>query len=249
MGIVMKNWQREYGLKKLKNKLKELNKDLDEVKLDLENLQPKFKDAKQDWENFQPQLKKAENNLNNLQSQLQNAEKDLADSQSELDDDEILDLKFMIKKLKKKEIRPAEEELTNLIKKEEVLRSNVDEIEKRINVLQEKKKELEEEINSTKENIEKIQQDDEYRKDRLFKKLYVEFDDDVLSSIFNFYNIKGSSDEDKLELLIERHSEEEIYAVISEHWCDNCFTYIPETSEYCPYCGSTNIIIKKKMID
>ena len=30
----MKNWQREYELKKLKNKLKELNKDLDEVKLD-----------------------------------------------------------------------------------------------------------------------------------------------------------------------------------------------------------------------
>ena len=77
--------------------------------------------------------------------------------------------------------------------------------------------------------------------------MYVEFDDDVLLSIFNFFNIKGSSDEDKLELLVERHSEEEIYAVISEHWCDNCFRYIPENSEYCPYCGSTNIIIKKKI--
>ena len=244
----MGKWQTEKNeLKKLKIKLKDLKKDLDNVKLDLERLQPKLKDAKEEWEKFHPQFEEANNNLTTLQSKLKDAEKNLVELKSELDDDEILDLKFIIKKLKKEEIPLAEDEVSNLFKKDEVLRINVDEIEKRIQILQEKKSILEDEIYATEEHIEKIQQDKEYKKDRLFKRLYVEFDEDVLSSIFDYFNIKGNSNEDKLNLLVDIYSEEEVYNLINGKWCENCFTYIPENSEYCPNCGSTKIIIKRKI--
>lgn len=135
----MGKWQTEKNeLKKLKIKLKDLKKDLDNVKLDLERLQPKLKDAEEKWEKFHPQFEEANNNLTTLQSQLKDAEKNLAELQSELDDDEILDLKFIIKKLKKKEIPLAEDTVSNLIKKDEVLRINVDEIEKNTNIARKK---------------------------------------------------------------------------------------------------------------
>ena len=88
------------------------------------------------------QLTEANDELESLQSQLDDAENELESLQSQLDDDEILDLKFKIKKLKKERIPNEQNKIQDLTKKEEFLNAKI--------------KSLKEEI---------------YRKDRLFKKI------------------------------------------------------------------------------
>ena len=67
----------------------------------MDTLQPQLRNAKKEFEKIQKKLNSAKDNLNNLQSQIDAAEYELSTLQPERDDDEILDLKFIIKKTKK----------------------------------------------------------------------------------------------------------------------------------------------------
>lgn len=352
-------------LEALQKKLNALNAELNNIEKNLKNLKPQLIFAKKGLEDIQLRLEDAKSNLANLKSQLYEKEINLTSLKLELNDDEILDLKFIIKKLKNEKIPPANDEVTSLTKKEKALRTKLNELQEKRLSLHKKKIILERKINNTEKHFIKCQQEEKYRKDRLYKKLYVEFDDDILSDVFNFFNINNNFNEDKLKLLVDKHSEDEIYSfivsstkinkkidelkktkekykdfiitytteisklfsisiydsnfvecvmnnysveevvvelfkfnpkiVISDNlpsisnndkrnvcpkcgktlytyikrcpycnyvlgtkikpkksvkkignWCDNCFTHIPENSEYCPYCGSINIKFKFK---
>ena len=49
----------------------------------------------------------------------------------------------------------------------------------------------------------------------LFKELYVEFDDEILKKVFNYFNLNESSDEENLRLLVDKYSREEIIKTIN----------------------------------
>ena len=127
------------------------------------------------------QLDEANVELEMLQSQLNDAENELKMLQSQLNDDEILDLKFKIKKLNKEGIPNVQNQIQDLIKKEEDLNAKL--------------KPLQEEI---------------YRKDKLFKKLYVEFDDKFLLKLCNNFSLENDSIEDNLKILVDKYSETKI---------------------------------------
>ena len=203
------------SLKYLNEKLNRNKSDLNTINLKINDttkklleLHPQLEEAEDNYNNLKSQMEDAENNLtyNNLKSQMEDTENNLTSLQPELDD-EILNLKFKIKKLKKEKIPLAYDELETLSKKEEVLRSEIHD-------LQDKRTAIEKEVDTTEKIIIKIQQDEEYRKDRLYKKLYVEYDDDVLSKLFTHFNLQESSDDENLKLLVDKYSEDVIYHFI-----------------------------------
>lgn len=100
------------------------------------------------------------------------------------DSDEKIDLEFEIKKLEK-QLPPIENEIKILINKR-----------------------AQEEMELLRKEKEKE------RKDRLFKKLYVKFDDESLHKIFKHFELDYDSDETNLHKLVNNYSEEEIFKYI-----------------------------------
>lgn len=101
--------------------------------------------------------------------------------------DEILDYKFKIKKIKKEYIPQVQNKLNKLIQEETKLKAE-----------------------------RKAQQNENKRKERLFKKLYVELDDELLKELCVHCSLKEASTEDNLRTLINNYSEQEIFGFIED---------------------------------
>ena len=119
-------------------------------------------------------------------NELNNLEKKLQDAEKQMeittDDDEIRDYKFKIKKFKIEYIPEVTNKLDKLIQEEKKL-----------------------------ENKRKKQQEENIRRERLFKDLYIELDGELLLEVCDYYSLTETSNDDNLRLLVDKHSEKEIY--------------------------------------
>lgn len=101
---------------------------------------------------------------------------------STTDDDEIRDYKFKIKKFQTEYIPQVTSKLNKLIQEEKELEAK-----------------------------RKSQQEENKRRERLFKDLYIELDDELLLKLSEHFSLKEASNEDKLRILVDIHTEKEIY--------------------------------------
>ena len=139
--------------------------------------------AKRDTVWKDEEIKITKNELSNLVNQFHDAEEKLKQATNE---NEILDYKFKIKKIKNEYIPQTKNKLNNLIQEEAKLESE-----------------------------RKVQQEENQRKERLFKKLYVELDDELINELCNNFSLNESSTENNLRLLVDKYSEKEIYSEVS----------------------------------
>ena len=119
-------------------------------------------------------------------NELSNLENQLQEAEKELqlttDHDEIRDYKFKIKKFKTEYIPEVTKKLNKSIQEEKEL-----EIKR------------------------KKQQEENIRRENLLKDLYIELDGDLLLEVCNYYSLTEKSNEDNLRILVDMHSEKEIY--------------------------------------
>lgn len=99
--------------------------------------------------------------------------------------DEILDLKFMIKILEKESIPKTQDKINQIIKDNEEFEAKI-----------------------------RIQQIEKEKKDKLFKKIYVELDYEIIVGLQNYFLINGTSTVNALRKLVDKYTEEEIYDAI-----------------------------------
>lgn len=133
---------------------------------------------------YQIQIKNKKKELSDLQNQLHDAENKLKDA---TDEDEILEYKFIIKKLKNENIPNIQKELDKLTQEEKRIKSEI-----------------------------KKEQEESNRREKLFKELYVEFDAFILDKACAYFHLTESSTEDNLRLLVSKHSKHEIYNIITK---------------------------------
>ena len=162
---------------------------------------------------YQIQIKNKKKELSDLQNQLHDAENKLKDA---TDEDEILEYKFIIKKLKNENIPNMKKELDRLTQEEKKIKSEI-----------------------------KKQQEENNRRERLFKKLYVELDGELLKEICDYFSLKEPTTEDNLRLLVNNYSEEEIYNKIKIEEqkrieAEEKRKQNKTRGKKCPYCGYDN---------
>lgn len=123
-------------------------------------------------------------------NELANLEDQLTEAKVKLqdstDEDEIRDYKFKIKKFETEYIPQVTNKLNTLIKEEEEL-----ELKRR------------------------KQQEENIRRENLFKDLYIDLEGELLSELCDYYSLTESSNEDNLRILVDMHSEKEIYERIN----------------------------------
>ena len=175
---------------------RECGKSRDETSLEIDHIHPLSKGGPTTEDNLWVlcrecnQAKKddvwKDDEIEVARNELSNLENQLQEAEKELqlttDDDEIRDYKYKIKKFKTEYIQEVTNKLNNLIKEEKKL-----EIER------------------------KKQQEENIRRERLFKDLYIELDGDLLLEVCNYYSLTEKSNEDNLRILVDMHSEKEIY--------------------------------------
>ena len=175
---------------------RECGKSRDETSLEIDHIHPLSKGGPTTEDNLWVlcrecnQAKKddvwKDDEIEVARNELSNLENQLQEAEKELqlttDDDEIRDYKYKIKKFKTEYIPEVTNKLNNLIKEEKKL-----EIER------------------------KKQQEENIRRERLFKDLYIELDGDLLLEVCNYYSLTEKSNEDNLRILVDMHSEKEIY--------------------------------------
>ena len=154
---------------------------------DIDNLQTLCKECNRmkhtdEWVGGETDLELIENELFMLEEKLKDAKQSLKQAKNE---DEMLDIKFTIKKLEKEYIPQVKDKLNKSIQKE---------------------KDTEVKLKKQKEEKE--------RKERLFKKLYVEIDYDVLLELPGYFSLNGSSLDDNLRKIVNKYDEKEIYNAI-----------------------------------
>ena len=154
---------------------------------DIDNLQTLCRECNRmkhtdEWIGGETDLEVAQNELIILEENLQNAKTSLKNTTNE---EEILDFKFIVKKLEKEQIPNVKNKIDKLIQKEK-------NHEKKLKLQQEKNK----------------------NNERLFKKIYVEIDYDVLLELPNHFSLSERSLEDNLRKLVNEYDEQEIYAAI-----------------------------------
>lgn len=160
---------------------------------DIDNLQTLCRECNRmkhtdEWVGGETDLEVAENELNNLKEQLRITKERLELSK---DKDDIINYKFKIKKLEKEIIPNAENNLEDLKKASK------------------KKLKLNKKRN--------VQNDKNYRKNLLFKKLYVELEGELLSEVCNHFNLHESSDEANIKKLVNNFPEKTINQFISNY--------------------------------
>ena len=174
----------------------------DETSLEIDHILPVAKGGTNDIDNLQTLCRECnrmkhtdewvggESNIEIATNELNNLKKQLKDLESKLkkssNNDEIIEYKFRIKKLTNEYIPNAQNKLDNLLKESEAEKNKLKAQKGR------KKK----------------------KKDKLFKKLYVELDDNLLLKIINHFNLSGKSNEDNLRLIVNTYNEKEIYNTI-----------------------------------
>ena len=123
-------------------------------------------------------------------NELANLEDQLTEAKVKLqdstDEDEIRDYKFKIKKFETEYIPQVTNKLNTLIKEEKEL-----EIKR------------------------KKQQEENIRREKLFKDLYIELDGELLLEVCDYYSLTETSNEDNLRILVDMHSKKEIYERIN----------------------------------
>ena len=138
---------------------------------------------------------KKETELEIAQKELEFLEEQLSIAETKIkhisDENEMLEYKFLIKKLKNDEIPSAQIKVNFLTKKEE-------------------------ELNAKKQALHEEKQ----RKDKLFKKLYVELDDKFLPKLFNHFELNDHSNENNLRTLVNNYPEKDIlnYITVIKTW-------------------------------
>ena len=179
---------------------RECGKSTDETSLEIDHIYPLSKGGPTTEDNLWVlcrecnQAKKddvwKDDEIEVTRNELSNLENQLQEAEKELqlttDADEIRDYKYKIKKFKTEYIPEVTNKLNNLIQEEKEL-----EIER------------------------KKQQEENIRREKLFKDLYIELDGELLLEVFDYYSLTETSNEDNLRILVDMHSEKEIYERIS----------------------------------
>jgi len=156
---------------------------------DINNLQTLCRECNRmkhtdEWVGGETDLEVAQNELENLEEQLKEVECRLKNT---TDEDDILDYKFLIKKLKNIDI-------PKIIQKIEKL--SYEDKKNRIKLQK--------------------QEEEQQRKSKLFKKLFVEIDYDVLTSfsksVFDYFSLPQQSLEHFLKYLINNYPEDQVYS-------------------------------------
>ena len=175
---------------------RECGKSRDETSLEIDHIHPLSKGGPTTEDNLWVlcrecnQAKKddvwKDDEIEVARNELSNLENQLQEAEKELqhttDADEIRDCKFKIKKFKTEYIPEVTNKLNKLIQEEKELQ-----IER------------------------KKQQEENIRRERLFKDLYIELDGELLLEVCDYYSLTEKSNEDNLRILVDMHSEKEIY--------------------------------------
>ena len=111
----------------------------------------------------------------------------------------------------KNQINDLEENLKCATDKNDILDYKF-KIKKLNKLIPEAQKKLDDLRHEAKINEKRLQ--DNQIKDVLFKELYVEFDDEILKNVFDYFNLDESSDEENLRLLVDKYSREKIFKII-----------------------------------
>lgn len=175
---------------------RECGKSRDETSLEIDHIHPLSKGGPTTEDNLWVlcrecnQAKKddvwKDDEIEVARNELSNLENQLQEAEKELqittDEDEIRDYKYKIKKFKTEYIPNVTNKLNKLIREE--------------NDLEIKRKK---------------QQGENIRRERLFKDLYIELDGELLLEVCDYYSLTEKSNEDNLRILVDMHSENEIY--------------------------------------
>jgi len=170
----------------------------DETSLEIDHILPVAKGGTNDIDNLQTLCRECnrmkhtdewvggEDNIKTAKNELKNLNKQLNDAKFKLkqatNDDEIIEFKFKIKKLTNAYIPNAQEKLDKLLRESEIESAKI-----------------------------QFQKEKTEERNKLFKKLYVELDEDLILKLVNYFKLSGSSNEENLRLLVEGYSESEIY--------------------------------------
>ena len=179
---------------------RECGKSIDETSLEIDHIHPLSKGGPTTEDNLWVlcrdcnQSKKddewKDDEIEVTRNELTNLENQLKDAKAKLenstDENEIRDYKFKIKKFETEYIPKVTNKLNTLIKEEKDL-----EIKR------------------------KQQQEENIRRENLFKDLYIELDGELLLELCDYYSLKETSNEDNLRILVDKHSEKEIYERIN----------------------------------
>ena len=111
----------------------------------------------------------------------------------------------------KNQINDLEENLKCATDKNDILDYKF-KIKKLNKLIPEAQKKLDDLRHEAKINEKRLQ--DNQIKEVLFKELYVEFDEEILKNVFDYFNLDESSDEENLRLLVDKYSREKIFKII-----------------------------------
>lgn len=173
----------------------------DETSLEIDHILPVAKGGTNDIDNLQTLCRECnrmkhtdkwvggEDNIKIVTNELNNLKRQLIDEESKLkqatNDKDIIECKFKIKKLTEEYIPNAQDKLDKLLQESEIESAKI-----------------------------RLQQEKIEEKNMLFKKLYVQLDDDFILKLVNHFKLSGSSNEENLRLLADEYSENEIYNAI-----------------------------------
>lgn len=173
----------------------------DETSLEIDHILPVAKGGTNDIDNLQTLCRECnrmkhtdewvggEDNIKIATNELNNLKRQLIDAESKLkqvtNDEDIIEYKFKIKKLTEDYIPNAQDKIDKLLHESEIESAKI-----------------------------RLQQEKIEEKNMLFKKLYVQLDDNLILKLVNHFKLSGSSNEENLRLLVDGHSENEIYNAI-----------------------------------